>query len=199
MTARMPRPGSSTAPATRRRAARFARQRRGERMAARQGQAGGALEQRRREIGSVGDAKLGQGERAGLVEDDGVGLGEPLDRIAGVEEDAAAEEGAGGDDLHGRDGEGERTGTGDDEDGGRDQHRLVQAGAGDHPAGRGERRSEVHHRRIEPGRPVGEHDAARARLGRLVEELLHLVDQRMPPAAAETARVSAASRLSVPA
>ena len=117
-------------------------------MAAGQGQAGGAREQRRREIGNVGDAKLRQGERAGLVEDDGIGLGEPLDGIAGVEEDSPAEEGAGGDDLHGGDGEGERTGTGDDEDGGRHQHRLVQAGAGNHPAGRGERRRQVHHRRM---------------------------------------------------
>ena len=36
--------------------------------------------------GGIGDARLGQRQRAGLVEHDRVDLGQPLDRIAGIED-----------------------------------------------------------------------------------------------------------------
>src|SRR5258707_9530473 len=42
----------------------------GKRMAARKRQPGGALQQGRIDLRGVGDARFGQGQRAGLVEDD---------------------------------------------------------------------------------------------------------------------------------
>ena len=53
--------------------------------------------------GGIVDARLRQRQRSGLVEDDGVDLGEPLDGVAGVEDHAGAEQGAGRHDLHRRD------------------------------------------------------------------------------------------------
>ena len=60
----------------------LARHRRRQRMAARQREPRGRFEQVRIEIGGIVDPRLRQGQRAGLVEDDGVDLGQPLDRIA---------------------------------------------------------------------------------------------------------------------
>ena len=68
-----------------------------------------------RNIGRIGDVEIGQRQRAGLVEDDGVDFGQPLDRIAGIEQHAGAEHGARSDGLHRRDGKPERAGTGDDQ------------------------------------------------------------------------------------
>ena len=61
------------------------------------------------------------GERAGLVEDDMVGLGQPLQGAAVLDHDAALEQAARRDHLDHRHGKPERAGTGDDEDG--DGHR----------------------------------------------------------------------------
>ena len=83
--------------------ARLARHRRSQRMAARQREPCGPFEHVRVEIGGIDDARLRQGQRAGLVEHDGVDLGEALDRVAGIENDAGAKQRAGGDDLHRRD------------------------------------------------------------------------------------------------
>ena len=71
-------------------------------MSARQGETGGRLEDVR-VLRIADEARLGEGEGAGLVEDHGVGLGEALQGVAAVEEHAVAEERAGRRDLHGRD------------------------------------------------------------------------------------------------
>ena len=71
------------------------------------------------------------GQRAGLVEDDRVDAGEPFERRAVLQHDAAAHEEAARHDLHRRNGEAERAGAGDDENGDRRGQRLVPSGAGE--------------------------------------------------------------------
>ena len=59
--------------------------------------------------------RAADGERAGLVEDGGVDLGQALQRIAGFDQDAALEQAPRRHDLHRRHGQAERAGTGDDQ------------------------------------------------------------------------------------
>ena len=82
----------------------------------------------------IGDARLGQRQRAGLVEHDSVGLGQPFDGVAGIEDDAGAEQRAGSDHLHGWNRQRQRAGTGDDQYGNRRDDRVMQPRAGDQPA-----------------------------------------------------------------
>ncbi len=60
----------------------------GERMVARCGQRAGTGEMAGRDRAGIDDLGLGQGQRPGLVEDDEVDLGQPLERIAVLEHDA---------------------------------------------------------------------------------------------------------------
>ena len=61
------------------------------------------------------------GERAGLVEHHRVDLGEPLERAAVLDHDAALEQAPRRHDLHHRHGEAERAGAGDDQHRDRDR------------------------------------------------------------------------------
>ena len=54
------------------------------------------------QVGGVGQDRPAGGQRAGLVEDDGVDLGEPLERLAVLEKHAVAEQPARGGGQHGR-------------------------------------------------------------------------------------------------
>ena len=173
------------------RALGFARQRHRQRMPARQRQPRRHLQQIGRDLRRIGDARLRQRERAGLVENDGVGFRQPLDGIAGVEDDVGAEQRAGRDYLHGGNCQRQRAGAGDDEDGDGGHHRVVQRGAGDQPADAGQRGSQVHHGRIDTGGAVGEPAGARLGAGRFFEQPLDLVDQRILEPAAVTRTVSA--------
>ena len=125
--ARTPCPGSSTALrryGARSRASRATRRR--QRMAARERKPRRALQQVGVDRRGIDDARLRQRQRAGLVEDDGVDLGQPLDRVAGIEDHAGAEQRARRDHLHGRDRERQRTGAGDDQHGDRGDDGVVQ-------------------------------------------------------------------------
>src|SRR5512137_245665 len=64
---------------------RLARQYDRERMPARQGEPRRLLKQIRVKRGGVDDARLRQRQRAGLVEDNGVNLSQPLDGVTGIE------------------------------------------------------------------------------------------------------------------
>ena len=75
----------------------------------------------------IDDPRLRQRQRAGLVEHDRVDLGQTLDRVAGVEDDAGAEQRAGRHHLHRRDRQRQRARAGDDEHGDRRDDRIVHA------------------------------------------------------------------------
>ena len=141
-------------------------------------QLAGEREDVSRNLGRVHDLEFGQGQGAGLVEDDTIGLGEPLDGIARVEQDAGAKHRAGRDRLHGGDRQPERAGTGDDENGNAGDDGIVPARADQDPADHGEQRRGVHHRRIKPRGAVGKPHIARARLQRIVEQPGDLRQQR---------------------
>ena len=102
-----------------------------------------------------------QGQGAGLVEDDGVGLGQALQRRGGLQQDSPAQEAAAGDHLDRRDCQGQGAGAGDDQDrNGDHQGRLPGESAEQQPAEKGDQGQEMDHRRIELGDPVGEGDVA---------------------------------------
>ena len=154
------------------------RQRRCERMAARQRQPRRAFEH----IGVDGDglihARIRQRQCAGFVEHDRVGFGEPFDCVTAVENDAAAKQRACGDHLHGRDGKRNRARTGNDEHGDGDDNRIVQRGSRNEPADRCQRRRRMHDRRVKPRRAIGEPHGPRLCFDSLVEEPLDFIDQR---------------------
>ena len=147
-------------------------------MMARQRELAGEREHIVGDVGGVHHFEIGQRQRAGLVEDDPVDLGQPLDGIAGIEQHAGLEHRAGGDGLHGRDRETQRAGAGDDENRDAGDDGVMPARARQHPAEHGQERGGVHHRRIEPRRPVRKPHIARARLQRIVEQPGDLRQQR---------------------
>ena len=159
-------PGSSTAP-SKACVCRFARQRHRERMPARQRQPRRHFQQVGFDARRIDDARLRQRQRAGLVEDDRVGFGQPLDGVAAVENDAAAEQRAGSHHLDRRNRERERTRAGDDQHGDRGHQRVMHdAPAISQPAER-QRRGRVHDRRVEPRGAVGKPHGARFALAAL--------------------------------
>ena len=130
------------------------------------------------DVRRVGEHGARQGQRAGLVEHDPVGLGQTLERLAGIEDQAVAEERAGRDDLNRRNSEAERAGTGDDQDGDGDDERLLPSGPEQEPDEEGRERCEMHDRHIELRRAVGEPDIGRALVDGLLEQAVDLVDER---------------------
>ncbi len=134
-----------------------------------------------RRCGSAGHGRRPGGQRAGLVEDHPVDAREPLQRGAVLHQDALAEQPPGGHHLRRGHREAQRAGTGDDQHRDRDEQRRAPVAArGDQPAGEGRRRREMHDRRIEPRRPVGDpHVAAPPRLGAL-QHPDHLGQERLP-------------------
>ena len=98
--------------------------------------------------------RAAHGQRAGLVEQDGVDLGQAFHRRTVFHHDAAFEQAPRGHHLHHRDREPKRTGAGDDEHGDRNRHRLMHIAACDHPAHEAEERGGMHHRGIKRGRAV---------------------------------------------
>ncbi len=116
---------------------------------------------------AIGEARLRQGQRSRLVEDDRVDVGEALQRVAGIEHQAAAEHRARGDHLHRRHRQAERAGTGDDQHGDRDHQRRLPGEARREPAEERRQRRQMHDRRIEPRGAIGEPDIGRALLDRL--------------------------------
>ena len=151
-----------------------------------------------RDVGGVGEARLRQGQRAGLVEDDGVDVGQPLEAVAGVEHDAVAEHRARRHHLHRRHGEAERAGTGDDQHGDGDHQRRLPRHAEQQPAKERQQRRQVDDRRIESRGAVGEPHVGRALLDRPLEQRL-TSSSSVPSAALLTRMRSAPARLSVPA
>ena len=104
------------------------------------------------------EARLALGERAGLVDDDGVDLLHDLERLGALDQDACLGAAAGGHHDGDRRGEAERTGTGDDQHGDGVHQGIGQArlGAPEAPRERRHHRHR-HHRRHEPrGDDVGE-------------------------------------------
>ena len=95
-----------------------------------------------------------------------------------MQQHAGAEQQPRRDHLNRRHGKAERTGTGDDQHGNRDHQRMLPVGTKEIPAGEGEQRGEMDHRRIEAGHPVGELDIARAGLRGGFQQARHLVEQR---------------------
>ena len=112
----------------------------------------------------IGLARLAQRERAGLVEHDRVDLGQPLERVGRLDDDARAEQAAGRRHLHRRHGQRQRARAGDDEHRDRERQRLLPAGTREHPAEERDRAEDVHGRRIEARGAVGEPHVAPARL-----------------------------------
>ena len=93
-------------------------------------------------------------------------VGEPLQRAAVLDHDAALEQPPRRDDLDHRHRKAERAGAGDDQHRDRDGDGAVRVAGRDHPAEEGQRSAvSMHDRRIEPRGAVG--DAAIARSGRL--------------------------------
>ncbi len=131
-----------------------------------------------RDVGRVHHFEVGQRQRAGLVEDDMIGFGKPLDGIAGVEQHAGFEHRARRHRLHGRDRKAERAGTGDDQHRDAGDDRIVPARARQHPAEHGQERGRMHDRRIKPRGAIGEPHVARARLQRIVQQPRDLGQQR---------------------
>ncbi len=107
-----------------------------------------------------------------------VDVGQPLDRVAGIEQHAGPEHGARDDGLHRGNRQPERTGTGDDENGDRGDDGVVPGRAGRRPAQHGEKRRRMHDGRIEPRGAVGEPYVAGARLHGIVEQPADLRQQR---------------------
>ena len=86
-----------------------------------------AATQQRVSIGRRGPAPSRRfGQRAGLVEHDGVDLGQPLQRGGGFQQHAGAEQARGGDHLHRRHRQRQGAGAGDDQHRARGQQRLRQ-------------------------------------------------------------------------
>ena len=105
-------------------------------------------------------------------------LGQPLQRLARMEDEPAAEERPGGDHLHRRDGEAERAGTGDDQHRDRDEQRLLPAGPEREPADERRERRSMHDRHVEPRGAVGEAHVGRALLDGALEQAVDLVEER---------------------
>ena len=145
---------------------------------ARQRKSAGELKDVGGYVGRIRHFELRQRQRAGLVEDDMIGFGQPLDGVARIEQHARLEHRARGYCLHRRDCEPECAGTGDDQDGNACHDRIMPARTCDDPAEDGEQRARMHHRRIESGGTVGEPHVARAGLERLVEQARDLREQR---------------------
>ena len=129
----------------------------------------------------------------------GVDVGEPLERVAGIEHHAVAEHRARRDHLHRRHGEAERAGTGDDQHGDGDHQRRLPRQAEQQPADEGRQRGQVHDRRVEARRrdrrAARRTSAARSRAR--ADELTS--SSSVPSAALLTRTRSAPARLSVPA
>ncbi len=139
-------------------------------MMARQREPAGELEDVGGDVGGIHHFEIGQRQRAGLVEDDVIGLGQPLDRVAGIQQHAGLEHRAGGDGLHGRNGKPQRTGTGDDQHRDAGHDRIMPGCTRDNPAEDGQKRGRMHHGCVQPRGAVGAPHVARTGLQRVVEQ-----------------------------
>ena len=86
-----------------------------------------------------------------------------------------------GDDLYSGHGERKGTRTSDDQDGDRDQDRVVKGCTGEEPSGKAEQGCQMNGRRVETRDAVGEAKIARAIAARTVQEALDLGEQRILP------------------
>ena len=122
----------------------------------------------------VDERHLAGGDRAGLVQHDGVDPAGGLQHLGALDQDAELGAPAGADQQRGRRGEAQRARAGDDQHGDRGGERRRGAGPGAEPEperGRGER---DHDRHEHPGDPVGEAlHGGLAVLG-VLDELRHL-------------------------
>jgi len=130
----------------------------------------------RQGLEGVGARRAG-GQRAGLVEDNRVDLREPFECCLVLDQHAPAEEPPRGRRGHRRHGEAQRAGAGDDEHGRRDVERGAQVPGREIPAGKGERRQDMHPRRVELRRAVRQRGVARAPRFRDRHEIGHAVQR----------------------
>ena len=149
----------------------------GQRMMARQGEPARRLQKIGTHVAGIDHAHGGQGEGAGLVEDDGIDLRQALEGIARIEEHAGAEEGTGGDHLDHGHGERQRAGAGDDEHGDGGDERIVDGGAAQDPGQRRSGGGHVHDRRVNLRDAVGELHVARLGGGRILQQPFDFVEQ----------------------
>ncbi len=117
------------------------------------------------------EAEAAQRERARLVEDNGIGGGEPFEGRGRLQEDALLHQPGARQHLDDRHGQAQGAGAGDDQDGDRDhQRRLPSHAAQEGPAEEGGQRQAVHDGGVGPRHAVGQrHEAAAALLGHLHE------------------------------
>ncbi len=155
------------------------RQRPGEHVPARSRQTGGGMEALGRDVVSVFERRAWIAQRAGLVEHDRVDLGQALERVARIDQDAVAEERRRRHRLDGGYREAQRAGAGDDEHCDRVQHRGLPAGARNEPAQQGRRGKAVDERRVELRCPVGEGPVAATRGARPLQQFADLGKQRV--------------------
>ena len=126
----------------------------------------------------IGDLGLRQGQGPRLVEDNGVNASQSLQRLAGVEEHAPFEHGAGGHHLYGRHRKPQRAGAGDDENRDGDDKRRLPSKPNRKPAHEGRERRDMDNRRIEPRGAIRQTHPLRALLHRLRKQPVHVVKQR---------------------
>ena len=105
---------------------------------------------------------LAKREGAGLVEDDGVDVGETLERSAILDHDALLEQAPRCNDLHHRNGEAERARACNDQNRDGNNKRPVDVPGGSHPADKCRHGSHVNHGSVKPGRAVGNAPVLRA-------------------------------------
>ena len=102
------------------------------------------------------------GQRAGLVEDDRVDLGQAFHRRSVLDHDPVLEQAPRGDDLDDGNGQTQRAGAGDDQHRDRDRDRPMPVACRRHPAEEGEQGGDVDDGRVECGSTVGDAAIARA-------------------------------------
>ena len=133
------------------------RQRHGKRMGRGAGKGHRDRQRFGRNILQVGRLRHAKGQGAGLVEDHRVNLGQTLQRGAMFDQQTLAEQLAAGRRHHGRHRKTKGAGAGNDQYGGGNVDGKANVATGDpHPCGKGPKGQQVHARRIEPRRPVGQ-------------------------------------------
>ena len=103
-----------------------------------------------------GQTSPGQGSR--LVEDDGVDLGQPLQRISRLDQQPAGKQAPCGNNLHRRHCQPQRAGTGDDQHGDSIGRGMGKVCTRRHPAGEHHHRQDDDARHIQLRRAIGQAD-----------------------------------------
>ncbi len=98
---------------------------------------GSACESACVDVRCILEARLATRQRAGLVENHSVDLGQAFEAVGRLDDDALGKQAARGRHLHGGHGKRQGAGARDDENGDGARQRLLPAAAGQHPANEG--------------------------------------------------------------